>query len=186
MVEATTPPNPAGSGNPNAGSYRAPIPDPTLLTIDSIRREITMLENLFDTRLDAAESLVKARLERIDHLLQRSEEQRVEQKKDTKDAVDAALESQKEATAKMERSISDQISSLRSNFETEIRTLQTGRNENREAITKLESTQQGGREQRTESRAITSGQVALFGVVLAGFVLIVNIVLFFIANNPGM
>lgn len=57
MVEATTPPNPA-----DPSDERRSTPDPTLLTIDSIRREITMLTELFNTRLDGMKELVNTQI----------------------------------------------------------------------------------------------------------------------------
>ena len=167
MVEAVTPPNPAGA--------RSNGPDPTLLTIDSIRREITMLENLFDTRLLGMEDLIAARLLRIDQLLDRSEGQRIEQKNDTNAAVDAALASQKEATAKMEKSISDQIASLRANFETEIRSVHQTSADQKEALTRLESMKAGVLEQRTEGRAMSGTVTAVVGVGVSVILVLIAI-----------
>lgn len=201
MVEATTPPNPA-----DPSDERRSTPDPTLLTIDSIRREITMLTELFTTRLDGMRELVNTqindaekvrnerlqsqrdlfetmiddaekirneRLNSVDALMERSEEQRREQKADTKAAVDAALDSQKEATAKMEKSISDQITSLLANFTTSIAGLAGNVSDLKDRLTVLESVKQGQVEQKAEARAITAGQIAAIGaaIALAGLVI---------------
>lgn len=171
MTEAVTPPNSAGSAPP---SNRAVVntPDPTLLTIDSIRREIATLENLFDVRLKDAEKLRNEKFSSIDKLMDRAEELRKEQKADTKSAVDAALHAQVEATAKMERSISEQIASLRSNFETEIRGIRTVEDDLKGRMTAVESVKQGQSEQRSESRQMSSGVIA---TVVGAFTILVAI-----------
>jgi hypothetical protein len=140
-------------------------PDPTLLTIDSIRREIATLENLFDVRLKDAEKLRNEKFSSIDKLME-------EQKADTKSAVDAALHAQVEATAKMERSISEQIASLRSNFETEIRGIRTVEDDLKGRMTAVESVKQGQSEQRSESRQMSSGVIA---TVVGAFTILVAI-----------
>lgn len=172
MVEAVTPPNPA-----DPADKTRTVPDPTLLTIDSIRREITMLENLFDTRLNDAEKLRNERLSSVDKLMERSEEQRREQKADTAAAVTAALDSQKEATAKMEKSISDQITSLRSNFDTSLRGIQSTVADLKDRLTVLESIKVGQTEQRTDARASIGAVVGIVGGVVGLVGLIITVVL---------
>lgn len=177
MSEAVTPPNPAGAGN---GGHRTP--DPTLLTIDSIRREIAMLENLFDTRLMATEELNKERFHSVDQLMERSEEQRREQKADTASAVSAALESQKEATSKMEKSIYDQVSSLGAMFDTEVRSLRATAADNKQALAEMRATKTGLHDQKAEQRAITSGQLAMVGTVVTIGVIAVNIIAYLLGS----
>lgn len=204
MAEAVTPPNPAGGnvGGPPVGGGRGggrggpvdhshPVvdssPDPTLLTIDSIRREIAMQENLFDTQLTAVkatiegmEKLTVERFHRVDEMMARGEDQRKEQKQDTKMAVDAALQSQIEATLKMERSISDQLASLRSNFETSIRGVQSSISDLKDRMTIIESIKQGQSEQKSEARDSQAGLYAtiglgvtliLFAITVVGFIM---------------
>jgi len=180
MVEASTPPNPADEG----GSR--PIPDPTVLTTDALRREIAGLEKLIDTKLDAAEKLSSEKFQSTNLLMERAEEQRREQKSDTKMAVDAALDSQKEATAKMEKSISDQITSLRSNFETSINATQASMADLKDRVTVMESVKQGQTEQRVETRAITAGQMTAIGVGITIIVIVLNIVLFVMAQDTSI
>lgn len=181
MTDAVTPPNPADGSQ---ASYKGgpPVtksePDPTLLTIDSIRREIAMLENLGKERIDAAENLNKERFHSIDQLMERSEEQRREQKADTKEAVDAALNSQEQATHKMEKSISDQINSLRNNFEVSIRSVQSNVADLKDRMTILEAIKQGVAAQKQETRQATAGQIAAIGIGITVIMAILAVVSF--------
>lgn len=173
MTEAVTPPNPADTSDPKRS-----VPDPTLLTIDALRREIAMLENLTSVRLDAAEALIQERVLRIDALMERSEEMRQEQKSDTRAAVEAALESQKEATAKMEVAVSEQIASLRSNFETAIQGVLSNVADLKDRMTALESSRQGMVEQRAETRQVSSGVVAVVGISITILLAVLTIISF--------
>jgi hypothetical protein len=98
---------------------RRPVPDPTSLTTAALHREITALQNeikvRFETndgeivrlnlqRLEEFGALKELLLSKIDGLavltnekFEGTERQRIEQKNDTKAAVDAALTAQKEA-----------------------------------------------------------------------------------------
>ena len=159
MSEAVTPPNPARSSE-----YEGTSPDPTLMTIDALRREIAMSEAQTAARFDAIESLIQERVRRIDALMERAEAARLEQKSDTREAVSAALESQKEATAKMEDALAGQISALRDNFETSIRSVRGTVDDLKDRMTAAESVRQGIDEQKTVSRSMTAGSVASIGV----------------------
>lgn len=177
MAEAVTPPNPAN------GETRS-VPDPTLLTIDALRREIAMLDGQTKESLTAVKALTAERFRSVDALMERAEEMRREQKADTKLAVDAALDSQKEATAKMERSISDQISSLRINFETEARSIRGSIEDLKEGMARLESVRIGHSEQKSESRQISAGVIALIGIGITILLAILTVIGF--ATAQGM
>ena len=174
MPEAVTPPNPDHAGP--AGQ----APDPTLMTIDALRREITMLESLIDARLEADEALTVERIRRVDALMDRAEEMRQEQKLDTRAAVEAALNAQKEATAKMEKSVSEQIAALRVTFETSAAGLRSSFSDLKDRQTALESVRQGVTEQRTERRQLTTGMVAAIGLGVAFFTAMVAFLSFLV------
>ena len=96
-----------------------PIPDPTALTTAALHRETAVLRQLIEQRFDdrdregrslnrergeqfaAMKDLLTGRIEALNRLTEErfasSERQRIEQKVDTKSAVDAALIAQKEA-----------------------------------------------------------------------------------------
>ena len=183
MTEAVTSPN---SDQSDAGQHGNPpqsISDPTLMTIDALRREIAMLESLLNARLKAAEELTRERFHRVDQDLQHFEEQRREQKRDTQSAVDAALEAQKEATTKMERTVTDQIGSLKGNFDTSIRGIESALADLKDRMTVLESMKQGMQAHRTERREANSGQIAAIGVGIAILVAIVTVLGFAVGGG---
>lgn len=169
MSEAVTPPN------PDQGQS---VPDPTRLTIDALRREIAMLEELINARIEAAEALTVERFHRLDEDMHNFEDQRLEQKKDTREAVNSALEAQKEATAKMESSMASQISALKSNFDTSIRSIEATVADLKERMTITESVKQGAVEQKIETRQVTSGQIAALGAGIALFMAILALISF--------
>src|ERR1035437_10183675 len=72
-------------------------PDPTARTIETLYREITGQQEMTDVLMKGIERIVDEKFASVNTQLQLIERQRVEQKKDTKDAVDAALTAQKEA-----------------------------------------------------------------------------------------
>jgi len=146
-----------------SGGGRFPVPDPTTLTTEALRREVASLQVLIEQRIKALQDLTsqtttslkersdekevriqeqlqsletqlrdlvtqaadncKAQFERISAQLAQVEALRVEQKSDTKAAVDAALTAQKEAVkeqtaafreavAKSEAATAEQIKQL--------------------------------------------------------------------------
>src|SRR5687768_9854890 len=87
-----------------------PRPDPTVLTTEALHREVGALRELMEARIGALNLLVESRVQseigrheekfaKVSQQLALVEQQRVEQKADTKAAVDAALTAQKEAVA---------------------------------------------------------------------------------------
>lgn len=170
-MSPATPPTPDHS---ESGS----TPDPTLLTIDALRREIAMLDSLHNAKLEAEEELTEERIGRLDEALKRFEAQRLEQKEDTRIAVNSALESQKEATAKMESAMASQIASLKSNFDTSFRSMETTLADLKDRVTTMESIKQGATEHKTEARQVTSGQIAALGAGIALFMAILSLISF--------
>jgi DNA repair exonuclease SbcCD ATPase subunit len=147
--------------------YPDPIPppsiDPTRLTTEALRREIALLEISVQRRIASVEAEIDVRLNstqelrdeqfkgmqerflRVQKEFELIERQRVEQKKDTKDAVDAALTAQKEAvkeqttasslaTAKSETATLKQIEQLQTTFTTAIEALRRSIDEVKERI----------------------------------------------------
>jgi hypothetical protein len=72
-------------------------PDPSLLTTAQILREINNLKELLEARDGGVALQVQRQFESVALQFELVERQRVEQKQDTKIAVDAALQAQKEA-----------------------------------------------------------------------------------------
>ena len=168
MTDAVTPPNPSGAGTGSRSEPR-PIPDPTLLTIDSIRREIAHVNTSTERAFKAADKLNRERFHRIDEAMERAELLRREQKDDTRHSVDAALQALNDATGKTERTIDGQISALTSSLDTRFGGVEKSVADLKESVTRLESRQQGQAEQRVETRQISAG---VYGWIGAGGVVI--------------
>lgn len=105
--------------------------DPTKLTTDALHREIRHVVELFDERLKGMVETRNEKFKKVDQEFTLVERQRVEQKNDTKVAVDAALAAQKEAVreqtiaseraiAKSEAGTKEQLGQLRTNFDTSL------------------------------------------------------------------
>lgn len=87
-----------------------PVPDPTVLTTEQLLREVDRVQKLIDAKIEGSVGTLSARLDGMELVLAEKfqsvrqqfeiiESRRVEQKQDTKTAVDAALQAQKEAVA---------------------------------------------------------------------------------------
>lgn len=99
-------------------------PDPSVRAIETVQREIASLKDLLTERINHATDVANEKFLSIEKQLSQVEESRVEQKADTKTAVDAALTSQKEAVKeqttasalaidKSEKSTKEQLDQLR-------------------------------------------------------------------------
>jgi len=104
-----------------------PVPDPTVLTTQALYREVSSLRELIELRIEDLSGLLDEKFLRTEQQFELVERQRVEQKNDTKNAVDAALTAQKEAAkeqtvasdraiAKSEAAITKQLEQQRETF----------------------------------------------------------------------
>jgi hypothetical protein len=185
-----------------------PVPDPSTLTTAQLLREIEILRGSIDDKVEArqremlvAQELSEAKLHgeieltaqrfnSFEALLELKELQRVEQKSDTKAAVDAALIAQKEAVqeqtiasglsiAKSEAATAKQLDQQSVTFTTAISGVTKTSSDQKDAfnisigdlkerlsaldlkVGSIESTKQGAREQTTERRAGNSQVIAI-------------------------
>jgi hypothetical protein len=170
----------ANGGN-SERSDRTPSPDPTVLTTQALYREIEGLRELLEQRIDGLGGTVEQKFDLV-------ESQRVEQKKDTKDAVDAALTAQKEAVreqtaaseraiAKSEAATSKQLDQLSVTFTTAIDAIQRELGEGKERLTAIEQRKAGAKEDRTALYASLGALALLIFLVIA-------VVTFVAASHP--
>jgi len=179
MTEVTTP-------TQNGGNR--PVPDPTVLTTEALTREVSALKALLELRIESesgaresADTFVQAGIERELQLIER---QRVEQKKDTKDAVDAALAAAKEAVkeqtmasglsiAKSENATNEQLKQLGTTFTTAISGVDRTINDWKDRVNKVEQVQaaQGGQQQGV------SATVAWILAGIGGLVAVASIII---------
>lgn len=167
-----------------------PNPDPTLLTTQALLREILALRELMETKIDNIDTRLDERMAglkaiqgekfaKVEQQFELVERQRVEQKQDTKTAVDAALSAQKEAVheqtlasdkaiSKSEQGTTKQIDQLATNFDTAIKGQETQVDDLKERMTRVETAQAAKTEQRAETRN-RSGEIAAWaGVIFFG------------------
>jgi len=84
-----------------------PRPDPTILTTEQLGRAIDNLQTLLERTIDAEAKLTAERFADVRRMQNLAEKARIEQKKDTKEAVDLALSSAKESIQALRREVDD-------------------------------------------------------------------------------
>lgn len=163
--------------NPLGGAGdRKPVPDPTVLTTDQIRREINTLRELLECSINGLQAVLLERFESVDKHLAIVEHQRIEQKSDTKAAVDAALTAQKEAVkeqttaseraiAKSEMATTKQLDQLGATFATAITGVSASVADVKERVGRVESMRVGGQQQTQAIAAVIGIVVAVITIV---------------------
>lgn len=155
-----------------------PTPDPTVLTTEQLLREAEWVNKLVDSKLGGIESVFDEKFSSVKEQFALVERQRVEQKKDTKDAVDAAFSAAKEAvkeqTAASDKSISKSETATTEQLKQLAQTITAAQKGTDDAISelkarvgKIEDVKQGAVEFRTEARAQISNTGVVVGVVAA-------------------
>jgi hypothetical protein len=211
-----------------SGGGRFPVPDPTTLTTEALRREVASLQVLIEQRIKAvqdlqdeklntlaqelegrAQSCVQAmesirdvvdanqkgglaltdeKFNRVAQQFELVESQRVEQKVDTKSAVDAALIAQKEAvreqtaafalaTAKSEGSFSKQLEQQADTFGTATEALRRSIDDVKERIAEVDIKVNAV---TSEKRGATDYRVGLYAAIAVGLAIAA-----FIAGRGG-
>ena len=155
-----------------------PVPDPTKLTTDAVAALEWQLKELFKVEFKRIEDLMDTRFASVDKWLEVSERQRLEQKSDTRLAVDAALAAAKEQvsqqaaafaaeTAKTERNFTEQLKAQRDTFGTAIAGITTRYDDLKEGLTRIESVKVGGVESVQERRGANAALIAIVSVGVA-------------------
>jgi hypothetical protein len=153
-----------------------PVPDPTTLTTDALHREVKALRELIESELQATSQVTFEKFRSIETQLSLVEAQRIEQKADTKAAIDAALTAQKEqvreqviaserAIAKSEAATSKQLEQLTTTFQTAIGGATDAIADVKERVGRIENVKVGGQEKVTAVYAFTAFLVTLLLVV---------------------
>jgi len=203
-----------------SGSAVTPVPDPTVLTTAALSTAITALREVIETRLgamDKAIELLQASHDRlpgrIDEKVERLREVhdekffgilnqfrerdvRVEQTaRDTKVAVDAALQAAEKAVgkqneafglsiAKSEAATVKQIDQQGLLIQTATRSLDDKINDIKERLTRIEGKREG-HEKTIETRQTASSHwVAIVGLVIGSLIGVVGIVIAIIMRKP--
>jgi len=193
-------------GGSQIGPYQPGMPDPTdrvtkqlLQEIGALRREVGIqiknLEEVSDSRFDSQEKINIEKFDSVKTQFKMVEQQRIEQKEDTKAAVDAALAAQKEAAReqtisseksinKSEASTKEQLGQLATNFATELKGVVDKLNDISDRIGRIEAVKQGGMEAR-QVQDRSSDKTWQIVAAMGGLILVVlGILTFVIANLP--
>lgn len=176
-----------------------PIPDPTLLTTEALNREIDRLRSSFEAGRDAMHDLLTARIDstvaiedekfrRVEQRFQLIEGQRVEQKNDTQNAVQAALTAQKEAVreqtiaseravGKSEVAMMKQMEQISNTFAAAIESLRHSIDDNKDRIVLLESRVIALEQQKIGGKEVTGEQRQNMSVIFAGVGVLLTIII---------
>ncbi len=155
-----------------------PIPDPTVLTTAQIQREVKTLQTLLKAEHAAIINVTDEKFKAVSQEFAAIERQRVEQKKDTKDAVDAALSAAKEAVkeqtlassqsiGKSEAATAAALAQLSTTFTTAFDGLRRSIDDLKERVVGIEANKQGGKEAYYGVYLIMMVVAAVAGIVVA-------------------
>jgi hypothetical protein len=178
---------------PNVGSR--PVPDPTALTTAALYREIAQLRDLFESKMTTIDTKMTGhfhidaqRFAKIDEEFRTIESQRVEQKRDTQDALTAALTAQKEAVAKQDEANQKAITKAEITTGETLKKLEQLINVKtdglRDRIDDVKNTANGTVNRRvgaTENRSATFAVIGVIGTVIVALFTILG---FALAHMP--
>jgi tetrahydromethanopterin S-methyltransferase subunit G len=136
-----------------------PVPDPTVLTTQALLREIAALKELVLARLDGLDRLFEEKFETL-------EASRLEQKKDTQDAINAALTAQKDAVTKSEAAVGKQLEDQQKASNTAINDLRRSIDDLKERIGEVAQTVNGSVQQRIGARDDRTALYATIGILV--------------------
>lgn len=134
--------------------WNRPPSDPSELTTAQILRETAILRELLETNVNGIGAVAEQKFQAVDRQFDLVERMRVEQKNDTKAAVDAALTAQKEAvkeqttafalaTAKSEAAMTEQLKAITATFTAGITALTDAHNDTKDRVSRFESAKSG-------------------------------------------
>jgi type VI protein secretion system component VasK len=156
---------------------RRPVPDPTVLTTQALYREVSALQELIEQSIRGTREVIDQQFYKVEQQFELVERQRVEQKKDTKDAVDAALTAQKEAVreqtsasersiAKSETATTKQIDQLAATFTNSFASFQVRLDELKERIVEVDRKAESPAQRAIGAKEDRSGLYAGVGVMV--------------------
>ena len=165
------------------------VPDPTDRTLGALQREIEQLEDKIDTAFDHKEEVNVVRHQAIQtqlnlmeaHRLELrdiAEKQRLEQKEDTKVAVDAALTAQKEAVrettiatnlanAKSESAMTKALEQMAATFTAALASVTGTVVDLKERVSGMDQYKRGGAENQSDKRLDMTMLIQIIAVATA-------------------
>jgi alkyl sulfatase BDS1-like metallo-beta-lactamase superfamily hydrolase len=124
--------------NRNANPGSTPVPDPTVLTTEALKREVDNIKDLMEIRLNAAKALQDEKFRFIELQFTERDVRMDQTSRDAKLAIDAALQAAKEAVGKSEVSTAKQIDELKGRMQSEFKSTDDKINEVKERISRSE------------------------------------------------
>lgn len=155
---------------------RRPVPDPTALTTEQLHREVANIREVIEAAIAALTTLVEEKFKRVTQQFDLIEHQRIEQKTDTRSAVEAALTAQKEsvvsqteaserAISKSETATAKQLEDLRKAFSESMDSLRREIGSLKDRIVEVDAKVSGQQMQRAGAKEDRTGLYAVIGVV---------------------
>lgn len=157
---------------------RTPIPDPTVLTTQALYREVGALKELLESRVQGLDRLFEEKFEAL-------ERSRVEQKKDTQTAIDAALLAQKEAVAKSETATGKQLEQQQTASITAIGDLRRSIDDLKERIGEVAQVVNGSVQQRVGAREDRTGLYATIAIAVTLVLAAITVIGVITATRPA-
>lgn len=150
-----------------AANERLPVPDPSVLTTEQLHEALDRVKELTEALLSRQEDICNEKFASVDTQFQLIERQRVEQKTDTRTAVDAALAAAKEAVGKSEVSTKEQLSAMRAETGAAINAVSEALAGLKERVVAMESVKQGSKEALSGVQVLFATAIAAGGLVAA-------------------
>jgi cobalamin biosynthesis Mg chelatase CobN len=165
-----------------------PVPDPTVLTTEQLLREINGVITLLKTQIAGDQAATNIRFAQIEHEFDLVELHRIEQKADTKAAVDAALAAAdravREQTTASEKSITksetaaaEQSKQQYATFSASLKAVADTLADVKERVSRIEATRLGASEHKTEGRSDLSAMISVIAIILVIVSMAVSVVL---------
>jgi hypothetical protein len=157
------------AGDPRTGDWR-PIPDPTVLTTAQLLGEIAHVRELVAEQLKAMSSISEERLKGIELQFTERDVRTEQAAKAGKDALDAALKSQKELVAQQNEANRAEAAKTESNFAKLIEAQSARTDELKERIDRGEGSTAGAADTLTEQRLNMNTVIAAVALLLSAVI----------------
>jgi hypothetical protein len=127
-----------------------------------VQKQISALKELTETKIQLNEQLTKEKFQNIDRLFAMVEQSRIEQKKDTATAVDAALKAAKEAVSEQNASNVLAISKSEASIAKQMEYVTKSVTDLKEVVTRIEGVTAGVSTTRQTQTATSNWVIGLF------------------------
>lgn len=182
-----------GSAGPSTDAHGNPVVDPTKNVLQLVAAAIQRQDDLRKAESEAIRAevsslakLTESQFSAIDRELAIIESRRVEQKIDTKVAVDAALSAAEKAVkeqttasekaiTKSETAAAEQSKQQNATFTAALKGVTDLQTDLKDRVVKIESRKEGSRESETDRHQSTTGTTQIMSVVIAALILLVAI-----------